>query len=181
MLCRAPAALTPWSWRNRRRTFRSAACEDLMTHSDLLGVVPQQALLDGAAKGQVMPLRLTRGASALRDASVHADTIAPASRDRHRRVAATSCSLDLQERSDRCPPKVVPSRPTGIRGVSQRRKRVPVGQVRHAAAPEHVVVAPRLRSRSMTLVALDLQRESGQPRRSATMRPQGAPTSRCGG
>lgn len=41
-----------------------ASCPDyasllhLMTHSDLLGVLPHPALLDGAPKGQVVPLRL---------------------------------------------------------------------------------------------------------------------------
>ena len=42
----------------------AASCPDyasllhLMTHSDLLGVLPHPALLDSAAKGQVVPLRL---------------------------------------------------------------------------------------------------------------------------
>jgi len=42
----------------------AASCPDyasllhLMTHSDLLGVLPHPALLDGAPKGQVVPLRL---------------------------------------------------------------------------------------------------------------------------
>jgi len=33
----------------------------LMTHSDLLGVLPHPALLDSAAKGQIVPLRLREG------------------------------------------------------------------------------------------------------------------------
>ena len=42
----------------------TASCSDyasllhLMTHSDLLGVLPHPALLESAAKGQLVPLRL---------------------------------------------------------------------------------------------------------------------------
>jgi hypothetical protein len=63
-----------------------------MTHSDLLGVLPHPDLLDSAPKGQVVP---ARGPSALRDASVHADTVAPRLEACLRQVAATG-GFDLR-------------------------------------------------------------------------------------